>query len=236
MWFDGQWESSWTRDMGRDLYDLCRRLQPPVIVNNRVNGWSPVPVPPEQQLGDFRTPEQEIPATGWPGVDWESCITMNRNWGYNSHDQDWKSVPQLVGLLVETASKGGNLLLNVGPQPDGAFPEASVERLRGLGRWMAVNQEAIRGTSASPFAHSSFRATRKDNRLYLFISDWTGGVELPGLRTPVRRAALLADPARAPLALRPAGNGMHLSLPASPPEGPWPVIVLEFDTPPVVAD
>ena len=233
MWFDGQWEDSWTHEMGRALYDKCRELQPRVIVNNRVEGWSPVPI--TDRLGDFRTPEQEIPATGWPGVDWESCITMNRNWGYNSHDHDFKSVPQLIGLLVETASKGGNLLLNVGPKADGTFPEESVERLKAIGRWMAVNGEAIHGTTASPFADAPFRATSKPNRLYLFLPDWPGTPLLvPGLRTPVRRATLLADPGRGPLACLSSERGVTITLPSAAPETVWPVVSLEFDRTPEV--
>jgi alpha-L-fucosidase len=233
MWFDGQWEDTWTHDMGRELYRECRSLQPPVIVNNRVEGWSPVPI--TDPLGDFRTPEQEIPDTGWPGVDWESCITMNRNWGYNSHDTDFKSVAELIGLLVETASKGGNLLLNVGPKPDGTFPEESVERLQAMGRWMAVNGEAIRGTTASPLAHAPFRATSKPNRLYLLLPQWPGtSLLVPGLRSPVRRATLLADPARSPLASTPGDRGVVLTLPSAPPDPVWPVLRLEFDEAPVV--
>ncbi|MEP7325345.1 MAG: alpha-L-fucosidase [Gemmatimonadota bacterium] len=235
MWFDGQWEGTWTHEMGRVLYQKCKALQPGVIVNNRVEGWSPVPI--ADPLGDFRTPEQEIPATGWPGVDWESCITMNRNWGYNSHDHDFKSVAQLIGLLVETASKGGNLLLNVGPRADGTFPDESVERLHALGRWMAVNGSAIHGTTASPFTHSSFRATSKPNRLHLFLTDWpAAGLAVPRLRTPVKRAYLLADRDRTPLHIGSDGPDPIISLPPMRPDPICSVLVLEFDRSPEVVE
>jgi alpha-L-fucosidase len=235
MWFDGQWEGSWTHEMGRALYEKCKALQPGLIVNNRVEGWSPVPI--TDPLGDFRTPEQEIPATGWPGVDWESCITMNRNWGYNSHDHDFKSVAQLIGLLVETASKGGNLLLNVGPKSDGTFPEESVERLRAMGAWMAVNGSAIHGTTASPFAHAGFRATSKPNRLHLFLTEWPmNGLEVPGLRTPIRKAYLLADKEERPLRVSQEGHGAVISLPQAPPDPVCSVVVLEFDRTPEISD
>jgi alpha-L-fucosidase len=234
IWFDGQWEESWTQEMGTALYQHCKALQPRVIVNNRVNGWSPVPVP--EPLGDFRTPEQEVPATGWPGVDWESCITMNHNWGYNSHDHDFKSVEQLIGLLVETASKGGNLLLNVGPRPDGTFPDESVERLLAMGAWMKLNGEAIRGTTASPFERAPFRVTSKPNRLYLFLQQWpAGSLLVPGLRTPVRQATLLADQSRPSLACTLDGSGVTITLPAVAPDRLWPVLRLDFDRPPEVA-
>ena len=92
MWFDGEWEATWTPELGHELYDLCRRLQPDVIVNNRVGkgrgGMAGMTVD-DSYAGDFGTPEQEIPAEGLPGVDWESCMTMNRHWGFNALDDDW---------------------------------------------------------------------------------------------------------------------------------------------------
>jgi len=233
MWFDGQWEESWTHEMGRSLYAKCRALQPKVIVNNRVEGWSPVKI--TDPLGDFRTPEQEVPATGWPGVDWESCITMNRNWGYNSHDHDFKSVDRLIGLLVETASKGGNLLLNVGPKADGTFPEESVERLRDIGKWMRTNGGAIHGSSASLFKAAPFRSTTQPNRINVFLSEWKQTVMLPGLRTPIARAYLMADPEKRALATGPVEGGVLVTLPAEPPTGPWPVVGCEFDRTPEVS-
>jgi alpha-L-fucosidase len=236
MWFDGQWEGTWTHELGRALYRHCRELQPGVIVNNRVEGWSGTPI--TDPLGDFRTPEQEVPATGWPGVDWESCITMNRNWGYNAHDHDFKSVSQLIALLVETASKGGNLLLNVGPKADGTFPEESVERLAAIGRWMRVNGEAIYGTTASLFASAPFRSTTKGNRIYLFVTDWP---EVPpflvsGLKTPIRTAYLLADAAKTAIPLNVGGPGAPYSLilPRNAPDPVCSVVVLEFDRAPEV--
>ena len=94
LWFDGEWESPWTPERGEDLYAYCRSLQPDVIVNNRVGkaragmrGMNK-----GKGVGDYGTPEQTIPPTGFgPGVYWESCMTMNRHWGYNKNDHDWKS-------------------------------------------------------------------------------------------------------------------------------------------------
>jgi alpha-L-fucosidase len=232
MWFDGNWEGTWTHEMGEALYDRCLELQSSVIVNNRVEGWSPQPI--ATPLGDFGTPEQRVPETGLPGVDWESCITMNDNWGYNSHDHDFKSVPQLVGLLVETASKGGNLLLNVGPMSDGTFPEESVERLQGLARWMAVNGTAIYGSTASPFNGTPFRVTTQGSRLNLFLADWAATVQLPGLATPVRRAWLQADPARTPLVVQATAQGPIISLPPESPDPVCAVIAVELEGPPKV--
>ncbi len=234
MWFDGQWEQTWTHELGRALYAECRQLQPSVIVNNRCEGWSQTPI--TDPLGDFRTPEQEGPATGWPGVDWESCITMNDHWGYNSHDHNFKSVPQLIGLLVETASKGGNLLLNVGPKADGTWPEESVERLATMGRWMKVNGEAIYGTTASLFASAPFRSTTKGNRIYLFLTEWPSSLALPRLKTPVKVATLVAQPDRHPAVVASAdgGGAQTLMLPPSAPDPVCSVVALDFDSAPQV--
>jgi alpha-L-fucosidase len=233
MWFDGQWEQTWTHEMGRALYAECLRLEPSVIVNNRCEGWSQTPI--TDPLGDFRTPEQEVPQTGWPGVDWESCITMNDHWGYNAHDHSFKSVAQLIGLLVETASKGGNLLLNVGPKADGTFPAESVERLAGIGRWMKVNGEAIYGTTASLFASAPFRATTKGNRIYVFLTDWPRTLTLPGLRTPVKLASVLAAPEQHPAVLvEPSGAQTLMLAPTAPPDPVCTVIALDFDRAPEV--
>ncbi len=234
MWFDGQWEATWTHEMGRSLYKLCRELQSDVIVNNRVDGHSDTPITDPQ--GDFRTPEQTVPPTGLPGVDWESCITMNRNWGYNAADHDFKSVPQLIGLLVETASKGGNLLLNVGPRADGTFPDESVERLAAMGRWMRVNGEAIYGTTASLFARAPFRSTTKGNRIYLFVTDWpTRSLALPGLKTPVRKATVLADGRQTPQVETDAAGRQSLTGMGPAPDAVCSVVALDFDRPPEVA-
>ena len=232
MWFDGHWEGTWTQAMGEALYERCRALQPGVIVNNRINGWSATPI--ATPLGDFGTPEQFIPESGLPGVDWESCVTMNRNWGYNSRDHDFKTTGQLVGMLVETASKGGNLLLNVGPKADGTFPEESVDRLQGLARWMAVNGGAIHGSTASPFTGLPFRVTSRPNRLNLFLMDWTAAVTLPGVRTPPSRAYLLADAARTALDAMRTDLGVTITLPAAAPDPICSVVVVEFDRPPEV--
>jgi len=94
LWFDGEWENTWTHERGKDLYQYVRSLQPSILINNRVDvgreGMQGL-TKKGDFVGDFGTPEQEIPATGIPGADWESCMTMNNNWGYNSHDNHWKS-------------------------------------------------------------------------------------------------------------------------------------------------
>jgi alpha-L-fucosidase len=178
LWFDGQWENTWTHERGKDLYEYVRSLQPSIIINNRVDvGRADMGQTKSGFAGDFGTPEQEIPATGIPGADWESCMTMNNNWGYNSHDNHWKSSEDLIRKLIDIASKGGNFLLNVGPTAEGVFPQASIDRLKDIGSWMSVNHESIYGTKASPFKSLSWgRCTQKPitggTRLYLHVFDW----------------------------------------------------------------
>ncbi len=117
---------------------------PELIVNDRLA--RPLP------QGDFSTPEQRIPDTGMDS-DWETCMTMNRTWGYKSFDHDWKSTETLLRNLIDIASKGGNYLLNIGPKSDGTIPEESIDRLREIGRWMKSNGDSIYGTTASPVSH-----------------------------------------------------------------------------------
>jgi len=143
-------------NMNRQRADMLLpliQLQPGIITNNRLGGG---------YGGDLSTPEQHIPATGIPGRDWETCMTMNGTWGFKSYDHNWKPTETLIRNLVDIASKGGNYLLNVGPTSLGEIPQPSVERLREIGKWMKVNGASIYGTTASPFYRLAWgRCTKK---------------------------------------------------------------------------
>jgi alpha-L-fucosidase len=229
LWFDGQWERTWSAARGRDLYAYVRVLQPSIIVNNRVGDGS----------GDFGTPEQEIPATGLPGSpDWETCMTMNRNWGYNRADKAFKPTQTLVRNLVDIASKGGNFLLNVGPTAEGEFPPESVERLQGIGRFMRAAGESIHGTHASPFPSLPWgrctqrRLDAETTRLYLHV--WhrpdDGVLVVPGLLNEVRRARPLAainQPRDLPVVRK--GDDLHIGLGPTTAPGPLPDDVYALD-------
>jgi alpha-L-fucosidase len=207
LWFDGEWIKDWTEPQGRKLYDYVRSLQPDIIVNNRVSkGRKGMKGLTEEGYfsGDFGTPEQEIPATGLPGVDWETCMTMNDTWGFKSYDNNWKSTEDLLRKLVDIASKGDNFLLNVGPTAEGLIPQPSVERLAAIGEWMAKNSESIYGTTASPFESLRWgRCTTKPGRLYLHVFNWpqNGELEVPVLGRRAKRAYLLAQKGRGDLLL-----------------------------------
>lgn len=203
LWFDGEWPAWYTAEDGWEIYRFLRKEKPTLIINNRVGtgrkGMEGLDKGDQKYAGDFGTPEQQIPRTGLPGVDWESCMTMNDTWGYKSYDHNWKSARTLIRNLIDIASKGGNYLLNVGPTAEGLIPEESVKRLKAIGDWMKVNGESIYGTKASPFEETPWgRCTQKKindttTRLYLHIFNWptTKLLTLPPLDGDARRVVLL---------------------------------------------
>jgi alpha-L-fucosidase len=232
LWFDGEWVGEWTEEQGRELDAFLRPLQPAILVNNRIGkGRQGMKGLTREGAfgGDFGTPEQEVPPMGLPGVDWESCMTMNDTWGYKHFDENWKSSEKLVRTLVDVASKGGNFLLNVGPTAEGLIPSPSVERLAAMGRWLRTNGEAVYGTSASPVPAPSWgRITRKPGWLYLHVFEWpaSGTLEVAVPALP-RKAYLLADPARKPLEARAEGGVLKLKLPPAAPDPIASVVAVE---------
>lgn len=239
LWFDGEWESTWNTKRGVDLYNYVRSLQPQIIINNRVGaGRSGMEgfTAGDEFAGDFGTPEQQIPATGLPGVNWESCMTMNDNWGYSKYDKDWKSAKEILQMLADIASKGGNYLLNVGPTAEGLFPEASVERLREIGKWMKVNGGSIYGTEASPFEKLEWgRCTQKKiengTRLYLHVFDFPadGKLVVHGIGNEPSKIYLLADIKKKNLKAERNEDALIISLPTKAPDEINTVVVLEIN-------
>lgn len=237
VWFDGEWETSWTHERGVDLYNYVRSLQPKTIVNNRVGkgraGMSGMDK--GQGVGDYGTPEQEIPPTGFgPGVTWESCMTMNNTWGYRSDDHNWKDAAMLVRNLIDCASKGGNYLLNVGPTSEGLIPGPSVERLAEMGRWMKANHETIYDTQSSPFkrlpwGRCTTKVHGKETTLYLHVFNWPtdGKLLVPGFKNSPHRAYLLTDPKRAALATASTAEGLLITVPPTAPDAVSSTIVLK---------
>lgn len=197
MWFDFSYSSAdygWSRGKGKDdwqsekLLAMTRELQPGIIVNDRL-----------EIGGDIKTPEQYQPA-GWLTVNgqrvvWEACQTLNGSWGYHRDNLDWKPVDMLVRMLIDTVSKGGNLLLNVGPTARGEFGPQAIARLRGIGEWMRLHGRSIYGCTAADFAPPpDCRYTQNGNRLYLHLFAWPfRHVHLPGLARRVEYAQLLND-------------------------------------------
>ncbi len=224
-----------------ELVAMVRQQQPAIITNNRLfrstaAGWHDDHhlEPFDNRYGDFCTPEQRIPPTGVPGVDWETCMTINTTWGYSKHDHAWKSSQTLIRNLVDIASKGGNYLLNIGPRADGSVPEEIVERMREIGQWMEVNGASIYGTTASPFADLTWgRCTTKrgtdTSLLYLHVFDWPddGRLIVPGLANVVKQAHLLDGGTK--LTTHRRDQGTEILLPAEPTGDHVSVVVVEIE-------
>src|SRR5579864_2723059 len=206
IWFDGLFDQE--KYDGPRFVDLIHRLQPRTLFNDRLG------VP-----GDYQTPEQFIPS-GIPtrgirfkAVDtsvqqklssalpkeedfqlWETCMTINNTWAYNANDHEFKSAQFLIRSLVEVASRGGNFLLNVGPQPDGQIQPEFQERLRAIGEWLSVNGDSIYGTTYGPVQGiQSLRTTAKDNRVFVHVFDWPSApLAVGGVEAKVTSARVLA--------------------------------------------
>jgi alpha-L-fucosidase len=250
LWFDGEWEETWNEKYGKDLYDYVRSLQPSIIINNRVGAAREGMEGSTKEGGfggDFGTPEQQIPATGLPGVDWETCMTMNDHWGFNKNDHHWKSTEEIIQMLADIASKGGNYLLNIGPTAEGLFPQESIDRLREIGQWMKINGESIYGTQASPFSHLEWgRCTQKKTvsgtRLYLHIFDIpvNGLLVIPGLFNNPEKVFLLTDADQKPLEAIRKEDAIVVTLPVEA-KDPYDLVVVmdvkgapDVSVPPVI--
>lgn len=180
LWFDGEWEDWWIAADGDDLERFVREIAPRAVVNNRVGKRGP-------EDGDYETPEQEIPARGYPRL-WETCMTVNGSWGYHAQDRAWKSPREVIRMLVDIVAKGGNFLLNVGPTAQGVIPEESAKILREVGAWLSKNGEAIYGTRGL-IATSWGGITHRGDRLYAIILEGDS-VDLP-IAGPIRSARRL---------------------------------------------
>ena len=194
----------------------------------------------DKLTGDFKTPEQSIPdmPSNGDGTDWETCMTLNDNWGYAAHDVRWKTTEDVLQKLIDIASKGGNYLLNIGPKADGTFPTESINCLKEVGSWMKVNSEAIYGTIPSPFVSQLDwgRATRKEvdgkQLLYLhvFTQYWPkdGKLLVPDFGSGIKRAYLLIDAKKTSLPIDEMGDNHIFSLPLDAPDKISTTIVVEI--------
>lgn len=225
IWFDTPTEDM-TPELASEIVALLNQ-HPNLIWNNRLGGG---------YKGDTETPEQYIPAKGYPGRDWEACMTMNDTWGFKSYDTNFKSTETLLRNLIDIASKGGNYLLNIGPDSKGNVPPAEMERLHEVGRWLAVNGEAIYGTNPTLFGDEagSFSTTEKNNegkpkfipawdwrstttskKIYIEIFTWPkGSFHLEKVPRTVIGAHLLADKTKKALKVtKDADGGVDIALP-----------------------
>lgn len=167
LWFDGNWEKPWTQEMAVDMYNYIKKLDPDVIINNRLGKTNHESLT-EESVGDYATPEQKI---GKLNMDypWESCITICNQWAWKPNDK-MKSLRQCIQTLASTSGGNGNLLLNVGPMMDGRIEARQVQRLKEIGEWLKTYGDAIYHTEGGPFKPDSiFASTRKNNKIYLHL-------------------------------------------------------------------
>jgi alpha-L-fucosidase len=232
LWFDGEWIPEYTSEMGKEVYNFLRNIKPDLIINNRVDVGRQGMQGMDKEgdfAGDFGTPEKQIPATGMPGLKWESCLTMNDTWGYKHFDHNWKSSETLIHSLIDIASKGGNLLLNVGPTAEGIIPVPSVERLLEMGKWLEINGESIYGVDPSPVEAPEWgRYTVKASFLYTHVFDWPedGQLNLHGIGN-IKNAWLLADSSKNPINVESSAENTKLQLSMEAPDDIASVVVLE---------
>jgi len=205
LWFDFSYDNlcgeAWK---ATDLIKMVRSLQPDVIIDNRLEGTADSSLltdEPNYYSGDFVSPEQLIPPSGMfdkagRRVPWEACITMNNHWGYCAQDKFFKPASMLIRKLVECVSKGGNFLLNVGPDAKGRIPEESTEILERIGAWLEKNGGSVYECGYADIEKPDYgRATRNGRTIYYHVMENTvGPVPLVGIDIDnVERIRRLAD-------------------------------------------
>lgn len=185
-WFDGDWEQSAEKWKAKEIREMILARNPGAIINSRLQGY-----------GDYATPEQGLPISKPADKYWELCMTINDSWGYQQNDREFKTPEQIIRIFSECISKGGNLLLDIGPKADGTIPNEEVDVLKALGRWTAKHSEAIYGTEAGlPAGYFYGPSTLKADStiLYLFISgDPRGQVMLAGVKNRINRIYVVGN-------------------------------------------
>ena len=227
IWFDGMWDKPDADWRLAQTYGLIHRLQPSALI---IPNHHQAPLAGE----DVQTFEQDLPGANTAGFNTrevgslplETSLTMNRSWGFNITDRGFKSVKELIGYLARAAGNDANLLLNVGPRPDGTIQPEAVERLREIGRWLAQNGESIYGTRRGPVAPRSWGVTtRRGDTVYVHVLEWNDTLlSLPPLGAAVIDARMLAtgDPVR----VVESESGVTLTLPPGGADEPDRVVVL----------
>lgn len=227
IWFDFSYSGAADNGKGKDdwqsekLLAMVRELMPDIIVNDRL-----------EIGGDIKTPEQVQPRE-WVKVDgepvmWEACQTLNGSWGYDRDNLDWKSVDMLVQMLIDTVSKGGNLLLNVGPTGRGQFDPRALETLAGIGKWTKLHGRSIYGATQSELpVPRDCRLTQNGDRLYVHILGWPfKHLHMEGMAGKVEYAQLLHDASEVRMSESADTGVLTLNLPIQKPDVVIPVVEL----------
>lgn len=231
IWFDGQWESPWTDEMGADIYTYLKGLKKDLIINNRLGkemaGVANKEIDVTKMIGDFDTPEQTIGKMNMT-FPWESCITICKQWAWKPNDE-MKTLSQCITTLSRTAGGNGNLLFNVGPMPDGRIEQRQIQRLKEMGDWLKINGEAIYGTIGGPYKPDSvFSSTRKGNKLFLHLyPNKSNSFKISSIAgKQVRKAYFLGG---GTVGFKEEGNKIILNWSGNMPDAICSILVLEMD-------
>lgn len=237
IWFD--LPRGMTKERANKFAEAVRQIQPDCIISGRLGPG---------RYNDYDSTGDNSPPKEVRQGDWETPATLNHTWGYKKQDNDWKTPEQLTFWLVDIVSKGGNYLLNVGPTAEGVIPRQSVDALRGVGRWMKVNGEAIYGAKATAFGNEfgnpsdtekdgrgkpkyqvnrDWRCTTKPGKIYIHIFNWKAKLELPAVKEKITGAQLLADKS-AKVEVHQTATGVSLTLPEKAPGEIASVLCLEL--------
>jgi len=228
LWFDGQWESPWTNEMGKEIYNYLHQLKPDIITNNRLGkefaAMGNKAIDPSKMIGDYDTPEQVVGRLNMT-MPWESCFTICQQWAWKPNDK-LKSLKECLSILLRTAGGNGNLLLNVGPMPDGRIEQRQVTRLKEIGDWLRVNGEAVYNTLGGPYEpNDDFATTRRGSKIYVHILNTDTTVvtlkALPG-RKIVQAYRLKGQPVNV------GQTSSNITIPVLKSDEPY-VVVLELD-------
>lgn len=225
LWFDTPGKLPLSENIR--VLEAIRQEDPNVVVNGRLVRDGNL------NLGDYQNtadrPAEFFPVTG----DWEAIPTTNESYGYSKYDHSQKPASFFIQLLAKSASRGGNLLLNIGPKGDGEFDRPDQLILDSLGKWMAVNSSSIYGTQKTPLPFQNWGvSTIKENLLYLHVFNWpkNGRLVIGGLKSDAKKAWLLSDAAKTPLTFsRIDEDDAALTLPRTAPDAVNSVIVLQMD-------
>jgi len=185
-WFDGDWEQSAEKCKAKEIREMILDRNPEAIINSRLQGY-----------GDYATPEQGLPVNRPKDKYWELCMTINDSWGYQPNDRDFKSPAQMIKIFSECLSKGGNLLLDIGPKSDGSIPVEEVSVLREFGKWTKKHAEAIYGTEGglpAGYFYGPSTLSKDSTILYLFIQgNPNGQIMLEGIKNKINRVYVVGN-------------------------------------------
>jgi alpha-L-fucosidase len=185
-WFDGDWEQDAKAWKAPEIRKMILERNPAAIINSRLRGY-----------GDYATPEQGLPLKRPDEKYWELCMTINDSWGFQHNDREFKSPEQIIRIFAECISKGGNLLLDIGPREDGSIPEEEVTVLKELGKWSRKHPEAIYGTVGGlppGYFHGPTTLSKDSTMLYLFVhGNPQGQVMLQGITNKINRIYVVGN-------------------------------------------